>query len=210
MLSRHDNDSSALSECTKVMPRKSAWQLLAESEKEQNKQQCTAKQAEISSLPSSLCEIAITGKQATRYFLLWSLSVASSFLHLQLDQETGAGKEPKNSVVPQLFSDSWWRWDLLVNYRKRHNNHSAYSLFLPFTLLHHIFLGFSNNHILFAGLLSVLPSAINWLWYPPHPQTPRSIAPAWDFLLIQWNLQVFCEAPTTPHPSYNVGESGKK
>ena len=151
-------------------------------------------------MPSSLCEIAITGKQATRFFLLWSLSVASSFLHLQLNQETGAGKEPKNSVVPQLFSDSWWRWDLLLNYRKRHNNHSPCSLFLLFTLLHHIFLGFSNNHILFAGLLSVLPSAINWLWYPPHPQTPRSIAPTWDFLLIQWNLQVFCEAPTTPTP----------
>ena len=44
LLSRHDNDSSALSECTKVMPRKSAWQLLAESEKKQNKQQCPTKQ----------------------------------------------------------------------------------------------------------------------------------------------------------------------
>ena len=52
-----------------------------------------------------LSDIAITGKQATRFFLLWSPSNASSFLHLQLDQETGAGKEPKNSVVSQLSSD---------------------------------------------------------------------------------------------------------
>ena len=41
---------------------------------------------------------------ALLFALLWSLSIASSFLHLQLDQETGAGKGPKNSVVSQLSS----------------------------------------------------------------------------------------------------------
>ena len=141
LLSRHDNDSSALSECTKVMPRKSAWQLLAESEKEQNKQQCPTKQGTLYYKTSgdfiiggaviaeqlvrycnnrktsnlllfafffcfllfAVCFLLFAFWQAMCFFLLWSPSNASSFLHLQLNQETGAGKEPKNSVVLNCF-----------------------------------------------------------------------------------------------------------
>ena len=59
--------------------------------------------------------------------------------------------------------------------------------------------GYSNNHILFAGLLSVRPSAINWLWYPPHTQTPRSIAPAWDFSTNPVESTSLLWSPNNPH-----------
>ena len=51
----------------------------------------------------AICFLLFAFRQATCFFLVWSPSNASSFLHLQLNQETGAGKEPKNSVVLNCF-----------------------------------------------------------------------------------------------------------
>lgn len=148
LLSRHDNDSSALSECTKVMPRKSAWQLLAESEKKQNKQQCPTKQAAmfyktsrdfiISGAVIAMQLVRDCNNRKTSNALLFALVAQQRFIILAPSAKSGNGsrKGTKELCCSQLFSDSW-RWDLLLNYAKMQCHHSP--RFLLFTLLYHIF-----------------------------------------------------------------------
>ena len=63
-------------------------------------QQENKQRASFCFLPFAFCFLLFDKQRAS---LLWSPSNASSFLHLQLNQETGAGKEPKNSVVLNCF-----------------------------------------------------------------------------------------------------------
>ena len=125
-------------------------------------------------------------------------------------------REQERNQRTLLFSIVFWFLKMRSSLKLCENAMPSLTSFSSFySPLSHIcfssdWFGYSNNHILFAGLLSVRPSAINWLWYPPQVSSNPGVSPPLGFFHQFSGIYKSSVKPQQPpHPSYNVGELGK-
>ena len=147
--------------------------------------------------------------------LLFALVAQQRFIILAPSAKSGNGsrKGTKELCCSQLFSDSWWRWDLFSNQWKRQSNHS------PCTPVSFFSLSRNTYFILLKSTLKCFicrapqcPSICNKLTVISSPSILNpGVSPPLGFFHQSSGIYKSSVKPQQPpHPSYNVGELGKK